>query len=857
MKSAAVTCKSLTFVLASGISLIVGGVPVVYAADQGGIEEIVVTARYREEKLQETPIAITAITADEIEAKAFTSSYEIGYSVPNASFRPAQAAFGNTMTAYIRGIGQNDFLGAFEPGVAIYVDDVYYPFTMGSQLDLLDLERVEVLRGPQGTLQGRNSIGGAVRMVSKKAQGDNTGSIDLTGGDFDRRDVRASYDFRINDTLFARVAGVSKHQDGYQDRIDFACAFPSQSGTLPIQIPNRSKNCKLGTMGGQDVSGVRGNLRWVPNSDFEVSVITDYQNDSSEARADTLLGISHLDPTTGQLAPGAGGLYALYNGAYVIPKFGVPYDSRFLPPNPFVSYDTFKDLGSGVSFDPQTALKRWGTSGTLDWQINDAVHATTILAYSEISSRFATDADGSPINMQTVDGAEEINVKTAEIRFSGRAMDRMDWTVGGFFYRSHFDDSQTVTLPALDFFFCSLGIQFIIGHGPNPNCVPNPAPPPVFITPNFVGATAYVESNAGAFLVNTHNIHDATSEAGFGQVVYDINDQWRLTGGLRYSHDHKKVHQDNTIVIADFPLDSTHLDWRAGLDYKFNDDILLYFSASTGYRPGSYNPRPFTPDQVAQVDPEEQTAYEGGIKADLFDRRVRVNLAGFYSDYSKRIVAIGGTECAVPLDPATNPGVISDTLGNFCYAPTSLTGYTNFPATISGAEAEVTWVPVDPMTLTGTVGWTHWSSPEIDNCDFNGDGVRDLVAGTFFGVSIPVACSKRPSYVPEVNWSIGASYAFGVANGSTLTPRVDVYGQSEICFSPVSAISCTAGYELVNARVEWASPEGAWTVAGGVSNLTDKTFFLNNFDLSPFGQPTTEAQPGQPRAWYFTVGRKF
>src|SRR5262245_51221345 len=131
--------------------------------DSGGLQEIVVTARYREENLQQTPIAITAITAQDIEARGFDNAAEIAYSVPNASFRPAQAAFGNTMTAFIRGIGQNDFLPEFEPGVGIYFDDVLFPVTMGSMVDLMDLERVEVLRGPQGTLFGRGAIGGAVR----------------------------------------------------------------------------------------------------------------------------------------------------------------------------------------------------------------------------------------------------------------------------------------------------------------------------------------------------------------------------------------------------------------------------------------------------------------------------------------------------------------------------------------------------------------------------------------------------------------------------------------------------------------------------------------------------------------------
>src|SRR5262245_12054511 len=172
------------------------------AAESGGLEEVVVTARYRQESLQQTPIAITAITAQDIQERGFDNAAEIAYTVPNASFRPAQAAFGNTMTAFIRGIGQNDFLPEFEPGVGIYFDDVLYPVTMGSMVDLMDLDRVEVLRGPQGTLFGRGSIGGAIRYVSKKPQGDNTGNIAVTYGRFNRLDLRGSYDLSLTDTLF-------------------------------------------------------------------------------------------------------------------------------------------------------------------------------------------------------------------------------------------------------------------------------------------------------------------------------------------------------------------------------------------------------------------------------------------------------------------------------------------------------------------------------------------------------------------------------------------------------------------------------------------------------------------------------
>src|SRR6266480_2499032 len=255
------------------------------------LAEVVVTAQYREEKLQDTPIAITAITAQDIEQRSFSDSFEVGYTVPNASFRPAQAAFGNTMTAFIRGVGQYDFDFAFEPGVGVYVDDVYQPFTMGTQMDLMDMDRVEVLRGPQGTLFGRGSIGGVVRLISKKAEGTDTGYIDVTPGSYKRIDVRAGYDFKLTDNLFARVTGVSRHSDGYQNVVDFACAHPTLAGALQVRDPSKAHHCLTGTQGGISVSGLRGQLRWVVGENFEANLAAEHQADTQEARADTLLAI--------------------------------------------------------------------------------------------------------------------------------------------------------------------------------------------------------------------------------------------------------------------------------------------------------------------------------------------------------------------------------------------------------------------------------------------------------------------------------------------------------------------------------------------------------------------------------------
>ena len=807
--------RDINFACIITITLLVTSPLPVYAA--GDLEEVVVTARYREENLQETPLAISALSAQDLQVRGFTEAYQIGYSIPNASLRPAQAAFGNTMSAYIRGIGQYDFLPEFEPGVAIYFDDVLQPVTMGSMVDLMDIERVEVLRGPQGTLFGRGALGGAIRYISKKPEGDNSGSIRITSGSYNRVDLRASYDFSITDNLFARVSGVSKSREGYQTVYDWACLNPGTN--LPQQIYNRSAGCKVGTQGGEDVNGARGALRWVVDSDLEFTLTADYLNDQSEARADTLVALA--TDATGAF-PGQLPVPFNFWSAGQVATYGVGLDSRFVPNDIYTSYATYSDPDSGIRFKPQTALQQWGFSGKAEWNINQDVRMEAILAYRKFTGAFATDADQSPLGEQTVDGRQYFREFTGEVRFSGRAFDRLDWTVGYFHYDGRFRSGQQVSIPAF---------------------VPGP------------------------FLVNGLNITDSENNSGFAHGVYDITDKLSLTAGLRYSEDKKDENFDNTIVVTTGSAKDSSLDWKAGLDYKLTDDILLYTSAATGYRPQAFNPRPFQVTQFVPVDGEENISYDFGVKGDFFDKSLRLNVAGFYIDYKKRILPVAGIECLadgmgnyLALVPAGTAGSVVDGLGQSCVTPagrtsptTSRTFYTNIPATITGVEVEGEWRPMDALSLSGQFGYTDFQGDEVNNPGLLGAPVTNVV-------------TDRPIYVPAVNWSVAASYEFTMPNGSTLTPRVDVYGQSEICPSVTTNLSnptitdaqrCAAGYELVNIRAEWDSPSRSWTVAVGGTNVTDKKYFLNKFDLTGFGQPTIEGQPGRPAEWFVTVERNF
>ena len=252
------------------------------------LQEVVVTAQFRRQNLQDTPIAITAVNAALLAQRNQTELVDVTNQAPNVVLKETGGAFGPGMSAYIRGIGQGDFNPALEPGVGIYVDDVYYPSLTGANFDLLDLDRVEILRGPQGTLAGRNSEGGAIRLYSVKPQDDNSGDVRATYGSRNLVEFRGVANYAlIKDTLFIRVSGVSKRQDGYLTRVDYGCSHPDN----PYGIPNMAQqgNCVMGHEGGKNYAAGRLALRWLASDSLEVNLATDITDDNSEVAAKTLI----------------------------------------------------------------------------------------------------------------------------------------------------------------------------------------------------------------------------------------------------------------------------------------------------------------------------------------------------------------------------------------------------------------------------------------------------------------------------------------------------------------------------------------------------------------------------------------
>ena len=815
-------------------------------AARGGVEEIVVTATRSATNLQRTPLAITAITAEGLDQRSFTSIQDVAAIVPNASFQQANAAFGRTLQAYIRGIGQNDFSLAFEPGVAFYVDDQYYALSAGSIFDLLDLERVEILRGPQGTVFGRNAIGGAVNLIPKAPSSEAEGYIEATYGRFNRQDIRAGFNYPISDNLFLRVSGVSKSRRGYQELLDFRChmiergtpelagSFPSLDTSNGFETGSAQDGCVLDRYGGEDVQALRGAIRYEGGT-FDITLSGDYTDDTSPLVANKQIRIVQT-PGTLQL-----------DQQVHQPLWGISYDQRFITDSPFTTYATYADPipagarlpagcttevpvpagqvacnfynGSpnrgGVNFVREGVIRNYGFGAKGVFDLKDDLTLTLIAGYRDVYTTALNDPDGSPIGIQNVKTQISFNSYTAEPRLN-YSSELFDLTVGGFYYQSKGLTTNAVSAPFLN------------------------------------------------YTQNQRVTVDAESKAAYAQaVVRPLGDALSLTIGGRFSDDEKNVdYNDSNRILQTTTLGGSRWDYRFGADYRATQDILVYGSVASGYRPGAYNPRPFQATQLQATEAEELVAYELGFKADLFDRRVRLNMAGFYSDYKTRITPVSGSECFndgtqgscnVPggqVDPAVtggpnlcrlyNPAIdgppnLALGIGVSCI---SKTNYINTPGKIRGIEVELEAQPIDGLTINLAGGYTNFDAPELRND--------------------PLVVNRTPVYVPEWSGSGGISYDFNVeALSGAITPRIDFFYQSEISFNARSAFAQIPGRVTSNGRLTYNNYEGDWSVAVGATNLFNKRYFYNVFDLVPFGQVSTEGQPGRPREWYLTVEKRF
>jgi iron complex outermembrane receptor protein len=828
-------------------------------AQDGALEEIIVTAEFRSANVQDTPIAITAVNADMLEARSQTNLAQITAQTPNVSLRPAGSSFGSALVAYIRGIGQSDFNPSVEPGVGIYVDDVYYSTITGNILDLLDLDRVEVLRGPQGTLAGRNAIGGAIKLFTRKPDGSDDATVQVTKGEFNRTEIKGAAGITLaEDKLYMRIAGIAKSMDGYVTRLDYACANrlppPGQPGGLTTYA--QSFGCELGTEGGQSYASGRIGLRWETSDTFSLDFAASIVNDDSESqpgvlvRADPHGGSSFpwvtpngpgfganpfvcigIEPWAGcdpnnpaAAVPGSTQVPIYFdnnnNGTYEAGT-DVAFDSRFVTGGTYHNYATYINDGKSTPsdlfqggvpgqnidrykpyvIDPVNSLSSWDTSVNLNWEISDTVSLLYVASHREYENSFAEDTDGSPLAAQQLLQVMNHEQDTQELRL-GVTAGRIDLTFGYFYLEQQTNEDARVDLPYV-------GFDFI--HGPD--------------------------------LVPSKN------EALYAHAALQLGESTDLSLGVRYSEDDKSYtfhrhNPDNTPVqqcttfwfweqgnpanCGVFGLDgvsvkysSDNTDWRVALSHDFGDSTMAYIQASTGYKAGGNNARPFFPDQSHAFKPETLDSYEVGIKSTL-GGNTRLNAAVFSNTYND--IQLPTTNCYWASPDHQTPCASQDNIGD---------------ADVWGFEIEAEWHATDKFTMDASYGYLDFEYTAVNPAS-------------------PVKIGMVSPYTPESKASLGLQYDFTLGGGGTVTPRIDVAYTDQVYSNAANApTNLIDAYTLVNARLTWRSMDDAWQVALEGTNVTDEYYYVTLFDLSNNAAGYIHGQPSRPREFAMSVKRNF
>ncbi|MEC3948114.1 TonB-dependent receptor [Sphingobium sp. HWE2-09] len=800
------------------------------AAEQGtepqsSVADIVVTAQFRAQRLQDTPISITAVGAAELEAKSQTNLAQMADAAPNVSLKPQGASFGPSITASIRGIGQNDFNPAYEPGVGIYIDDVYYPQLTGAVFELLDLDRVEILRGPQGTLAGRNAEGGAIKLYSKRPTGDGGGFVEVNYGIRNRIGIRAAADFGITDTLAMRISGVAKQQDGFVDRIDYGCANPGSG----IPSTRSAGDCTISKLGGVGYQAIRGILAWQPTDKLDVTVIGDYTRDEHTIAGEVLLDTATINSPNTNPAP------------------GIPYDNRFIcgrycnyigtgqpagvwtPPIPV---DPFGAAGTPLAATQGTdrsLYKGWGVSGQINYTLSDAFKLTSITGYRSFDTQFDSDDDLSPANTNFGRNSLENWSFSQEVRLNMDLSDSLNGTVGGYYFKqkSTYDSFQDIRYVAV------YPLQF---RQPDPTKAEAKA---VFAHLSWKPIDRLTLSGGLRYTAETKD--QTYYRLNYDGSVNRFLDPVGVAYGIGYSGADTLDYNGNgntTETVTALSGLTAHYsakrwDYRVAADYRLTDNLMVYGSVSTGFKGGGSNPRPFTTQQVIAFRPEKLTAYEVGFKSDFFNRRVRLNASAFINDYVD--IQIPVLTCpTAPCAARLNAG----------------------DARVKGFEAELSAYPIDGLAIDASISY-------LDFKYIAGSLDPAATSPTVPGGTNPGGVSPSdPPASPPWKFSVGAQYKIDLDKAGSLTPRFDVtyedkkYGGPSVV-NGERILNFVPAYTLANARVTWQNADEDLDVSFEVTNLFDKYYLLSVLDLRGAGGGVRKGRPGNPREWAVTVKKKF
>jgi iron complex outermembrane receptor protein len=770
-----------------------------HAAESTTLEEIIVTARKTQESLQDTPVAVTAFSGEALRDMGVVDLRGVANATPNMEFSYAGngSGGGNFAQIFLRGVGQPDFIITKDPGVGVYVDGVYLARAPGSVLELLDVEAIEILRGPQGTLFGKNTIGGAVQVSTKRPDNKLSGIAQLTTGSYERLDLSGSVNIPlVTDKLAVRVSAMSRTQDGYYKRLAYSEGPSNQFGADASRTSGNNTDRQSGRVG----------LLWTPTENVDVFFSADVTKERQDAVEYQLIAV----PGTALSAN-----IRAYNEFYATPR-GLPtYSSQWITTEPWTTYSTWPGYNNSDV---------WGTGLTIDWRMG-GVELKSITGYRELEVQTKGDADGTPAEIVSSGGIDIVQYQfSQELQLSGKAFsDALSW-IGGLWY---FDETARDIQRSRQ----QAGLYEAAQAAPANSLA-------LSAGPGFAGCAAPCLFG-GATNPNNARLDNSrtgsrlmlnSSYAAFAHATYEFIPQLSMSVGVRFSHEEKEfdyyeirplrnvVSFDTYQNIPAVPVD----EWdvftpKLGIEYRPTDDLMFYAQYSTGFKAGGYNGRPSAATALQSFDEEELTAYEAGMKSEWFGNTLRLNLAAFYNDYTDiQITRLRADLAGVRLEENAGDGKIK------------------------GVEAEFLWVPVAGLNLGASVGYQ----------DFE---FSTLLPGVQLGCAIK-AC-KLP-FAPETTAALTAAYVFAVGELGNLSMRADYKYSDKYYIDPdnTEAVAQDA-YDTLDARIALSSFDKAWEIFLGGTNITNEAVIANGVTSVPNNSQIVSYKP--PHQWYAGVRVNF
>ncbi len=811
-------------------------------SDEGGIAEIVVTAQKRAENVQDVPIAISAFTAEALSERAVTSVASLSNISPNVTLDAGTPFSGSSavLSAYIRGIGANDFAFNIDPGVGIYLDGVYLARSVGANQDLPDVERIEVLKGPQGTLFGRNTIGGAISIVTHDPGKEFRFKGDLTVGKFGLIQTRGTVDLPLSESLSSSVAFSTKNRNGYLKRI----AFPGASNFASTPITNYKAagydNIGLGSEGGDDSWNLRGKVKYDNGGSIRVTLTGDYSNIDQSQLANRLIATTPAvfagtyncairgivaapgDTTTCGGGPpsfaylgGIGGLNTIFDNPTV---FGVnadanPSNNRLPYDNRFVTSDIDTSYANGNNY---SKLKSYGGAGTVEFDLSEDILLKSITAYRELHWNVGMDIDGSPLNFLHTSFTMNQYQFSQELQLNGSAMDKkLNYVFGAYYFKEAGDLHDYVTFAE--------GLLQV--DGPNDLSTKNYA---------FFGQVDYRPTEQIGISVGGRYTHENKLFEGFQSdangLTYKILNQVgvppcasinpTISDACRLAAGFPNAGQPLRYYIAGTQKKSfNNFSPKVGLQYHPSDDVMTYASWSKGYKTGGWTTRLSNPLQTApDFDEEKATTWEVGVKSTLIDRKLQLNAAVFTTKYA-----------GIQLNFQQG---VSPTIQNAG------------DARIKGFEVELTAAPADGFLINASVGFTDSKYTSV----LPGAQVaaNPFQAGVFPGADLP----KTPKW----KFNISPRYELAVGEGKVVlladyTRTSSLWNDTERAY-----LLQRPSTDMLNGSITYKSGNN-WDVTAGMTNITDERYLVTGQAQIAGGQ--FYGTYSRPREWYLKLGLDF